>query len=287
MSYVELMKPELTGLSVLSAICSYFVAWDGVVQAATMFWLAAGTLLVGGGAGALNEYFERDYDAHMRRTEKRPIPSGRIAPLAALVFGNVIGVVGLLTLALFVNILTAFLAALTLATYLMLYTPLKRVAWWNTLVGAIPGALPTLIGWAAARNEINAGGWILFAILFAWQIPHFLSLAWMYKKDYARAGFKMLPVIDDSGRKTSLQIFLSTVFLIALTVFAAWHGLAGFWYLACAVLLGAGFLSYAFMFRRSSLANMTSDANIYSRRVFFASLVYLPALMVALVADKI
>ncbi len=281
------MKPELTGLSVLSAICSYFVALEGVVDLATLLWLAVGTLLVGGGAGALNEYFERDYDTHMRRTEKRPIPSGRIVPLAALLFGNFIGVAGLLILALLVNLLTAFLAALTLATYLVLYTPLKRVTWWNTLVGAIPGALPTLIGWAAARNEINAGGWILFAILFAWQIPHFLSLAWMYKKDYVRAGFKMLPVIDDSGRKTSLHILLSTVFLIGLTVFAAWNGLAGLWYLACAILLGAGFLSYAFMFRRSTLANLPSDANIYSRRVFFASLVYLPALMVALVADKI
>lgn len=281
------MKPELTGLSVLSAICSYFVAWDGVVDLAAVFWLALGTLFVGGGAGALNEYFERDYDAHMRRTEKRPIPSGRIVPLTALVFGNVIGVSGLLILAVLVNLLTAFLAALTLATYLVLYTPLKRVTWWNTLVGAIPGALPTLIGWAAARNEINAGGWILFAILFAWQIPHFLSLAWMYKKDYARAGFKMLPVIDNSGRKTSLHILLSTVFLICLTVFAAWNGLAGFWYLACAILLGVGFLSYAFMFRRSTLSHLPAEANLYSRRVFFASLVYLPALMVALVADKL
>jgi len=284
---MELMKPELTGLSVLSAICAYFIALDGVVNLATLLWLGVGTLLVGGGAGALNEYFEREYDAHMRRTEKRPIPSGRIVPLAALLFGNVISVAGLLILAFLVNLLTAFLAALTLATYLVLYTPLKRVTWWNTLVGAIPGALPTLIGWTAARNEINAGGWILFAILFAWQIPHFLSLAWMYKKDYARAGFKMLPVVDDSGRKTSLHILLSTVFLICLTVFVNWNGMAGLLYLACAVLLGAGFLSYAFMFRRSTLANLPSDANIYSRRVFFASLVYLPALMVALVADKI
>lgn len=281
------MKPELTGLSVLSALCSYFVALEGSVNLATLLWLGVGTLLVGGGAGALNEYFEREYDAHMRRTEKRPIPSGRIVPLAALLFGNVIGVAGLLILALLVNLLTAFLAALTLATYLVLYTPLKRVTWWNTFVGAIPGALPTLIGWAAARNEINVGGWILFAILFAWQIPHFLSLAWMYKKDYARAGFQMLPVIDDSGRKTSLHILLSTVFLIGLTVFAAWNGLAGFWYLACAILLGTAFLSYAFMFRRSTLSHLSSEANIYSRRVFFASLVYLPALMAALVADKL
>ena len=281
------MKPELTGLSVLSAICSYFVGWDGVSELGSVFSLAVGTLLVGGGAGALNEYFEREYDANMRRTEKRPIPSGRIGPLAALLFGNFICVAGLLILALLVNILTAFLAALTLATYLVLYTPLKRVTWWNTLVGAIPGALPTLIGWAAARNEINAGGWILFAILFAWQIPHFLSLAWMYKKDYARAGFKMLPVIDDSGRKTSLHILLSTVFLICSTLFAAWNGLAGFWYLSSAIVLGAGFLSYAFMFRRSTLSHLPAAANIYSRRVFFTSLVYLPALMVALVADKL
>ncbi len=281
------MKPELTGLSVLSAICSYSVAWDGVSELWAVLWLSVGTLFVGGGAGALNEYFERDYDVHMRRTEKRPIPSGKITPLAALLFGNVISIAGLMILALLVNLLTAFLAALTLATYLVLYTPLKRVTWWNTLVGAIPGALPTLIGWAAARNEINAGGWTLFAILFAWQIPHFLSLAWMYKKDYARAGFKMLPVVDDSGKRTSLHILSSTVILIGLTVFASWNGMAGFWYLACAILLGAGFLSFAFMFRRSTLSNMPMAANLYSRRVFFASLVYLPALMVALVADKL
>lgn len=281
------MKPELTGLSTLSAVCSYIIAWDGSLGFAHLVWLTLGTLLVGGGAGALNEYFERQFDAHMRRTEKRPIPSGRITPLAALVFGNIIAVGGLLILAFVVNLLTAFLAALTLATYLVLYTPLKRVAWWNTLVGAIPGALPTLIGWAAARNEVNAGGWILFAILFAWQIPHFLSLAWMYKKDYARAGFKMLPVIDDTGRKTSLHIFLSTVFLVGLTFFAAFNGLAGLWYLGCATILGAGFLSYTFMFRRSAKLHMHVEANLYSRRVFFSSLVYLPALMAALVADKL
>ena len=285
--YIELMKPELTGLSVLSCLCSFYLGSGQNPNITAAIMVAAGTLLVGGGAGALNEYFERRYDALMKRTERRPIPSGRIVPLHALVFGNSIGVVGLVVLAVFNNLLTAFLAALSLVTYLVLYTPLKRVAWWNTLVGAIPGALPTLVGWAAARNEITVGGWVLFGILFAWQIPHFLSLAWMYRKDYARAGFQMLPVIDHQGKRTSLHILTSSALLAAVSLFVTWIGMAGHFYLLTAIILGTGFMSFAVLFRVSTSGDRQATANGYSRRIFFSSLLYLPALMLAMVIDKV
>lgn len=195
---------------------------------------------------------------------------------------------GLSVLAVFTNLLSAFFAALTLATYLVLYTPLKRIAWWNTLVGAIPGALPTLIGWTAARNEINSGAWLLFGILLAWQIPHFLSLAWMYKKDYARAGFKMLPVIDDRGRRTSFHILVSSTLLLLTSLFISWIGLAGRFYFSIALVMSLAFLWNPILFRLSTSKQLNQAmANSYSRRIFFSSLLYLPALMLAMVADKV
>ena len=282
------MKPELTGLSVLSSLCSFYVGSNLGMDIEAAIWVSIGTSLVGGGAGALNQYFERRYDALMKRTERRPIPSGRIPALHALVFGNSIALLGLVVLAVFNNLLTAFFAALTLVTYLVLYTPLKRVVWWNTLVGAVPGALPTLIGWAAARNEITIGAWILFGILFAWQIPHFLSLAWMYKKDYARAGFRMLPVIDEQGKRTSLHILVWSSFLLVVSILVGWIGLTGSFYLFSAFILGAGFISFAVLFRLStSGTSHQAMSNNYSRRIFFSSLLYLPALMLAMVVDKV
>ena len=287
-SYAELMKPELTGLSVLTSLASFYLGSQGSLNLAAVLGVGLGTLLVGGGAGALNEYFERRYDAMMKRTERRPIPSGRISPLSALIFGNSIAVVGLVLLAAFNNLLTAFFAALTLVSYLVLYTPLKRVVWWNTIVGAIPGSLPTLIGWAAARNEITAGSWILFGILFAWQIPHFLSLAWMYRRDYARAGFRMLPVIDERGKRTSLHILISSALLLVVSLLATWVDLAGLLYLISAFTLSAGFISYPILFRLStSRRSFQGMSNSYSRRIFFSSLIYLPALMLAMVIDKV
>lgn len=288
MAYIELMKPELTSLSVLTTACSFYLAGNGQETFSALFSLAVGTLLVGGGAGALNEYLEHEYDALMRRTEKRPIPSGRILPFSALIFGSISAFFGLAVLAWFNNLLSAVVAGLTLVTYLLVYTPLKRVTWWNTLVGAVPGALPTLIGWAAARNTIDIGGWVLFAILFAWQIPHFLSLAWMFRKDYGRAGFRMLPVVDDDGKRTSYLILVSTLALFPIIVLSVLVGLAGWLYLVSALLLSLVFLGYAALFRKMTHGSVQRiKANLYSRKLFFASLLYLPALMVMMTVDKV
>jgi len=170
----------------------------------------------------------------------------------------------------------------------LLYTPLKRVTWWNTIVGAIPGALPTLIGWAAARNELNSASWVLFAILFTWQIPHFLALAWMYKKDYARAGFRMLPVVDEHGKRTSQWILFSTAALFFIILLVPLVGLAGKAYLVGSVPLSAAFLVYAFLLDASaSKPDQAMKVNAYSRKMFFSSLLYLPALMVMMTVDKV
>ncbi|HEX9080463.1 MAG TPA: heme o synthase, partial [Desulfuromonadaceae bacterium] len=196
MDYLTLTKPELTFLSVLTALAGYFLGAGLSFGPVTLFHTLLGTALVGGGAGALNELIERKYDALMKRTEHRPLPSGRLSPLEAGAFGVGIALAGVAELTAFVNPLTAFLAAVTLASYLSLYTPLKRITPLATLIGAFPGALPPLMGWTAAGKGIDLWGLSLFAILFFWQMPHFLSLAWMYRRDYGRAGYRLLAVMD-------------------------------------------------------------------------------------------
>jgi protoheme IX farnesyltransferase len=226
----------------------------------------------------------------MKRTERRPLPSGRLFPEEALFFGIALALAGLAELTLFINGLTGFLGALTFCTYIFLYTPLKRVTPFSTIVGAVPGALPPMIGWAAARNAISIESWALFGILFCWQIPHFLSLAWMYKKDYARAGFRMLTVDDDNGKKTSRQILIFAVILIPATLVSSYLGLTGLAYTVAALMLGGIFLSIGILFLRSAhLASETQQhhVNIYARRMFFASLLYLPLLMFVMSMDKI
>ena len=290
LDYIELMKPELTFLSVLSALCGFYLGSTGAMNIAHFIHTAVGTILLGGGAGAINQYLERSFDALMKRTERRPLPSGRLFPEEALLFGVVLSLAGLAELTLFINGLTGFLGALTFITYIFLYTPLKRVTPFSTIVGAIPGALPPLIGWAAARNAISVESWALFSILFCWQIPHFLSLAWMYKKDYARAGFRMLTVGDDSGKTTTRQIVAFTVILIPATLFSSYLGLTGLAYTIAALTLGGMFLTIGFLFLRS--AHLVADTqqqnvNMYARRMFFASLLYLPLLMIVMSMDKI
>ena len=289
LDYVELMKPELTFLSVLSALCGFYLGSTGELNIAHFIHTAIGTILLGGGAGAINQYIERLYDALMKRTERRPLPSGRLFPEEALLFGVILSLAGCAELTLFINGLTGFLGALTFCTYIFLYTPLKRVTPFSTIVGAVPGALPPMIGWAAARNGISVESWALFGILFCWQIPHFLSLAWMYKKDYARAGFRMLSVDDDDGKKTTRQIVVFTVILIPATLLSSYLGLTGLTYTIAALALGGIFLAIGFLFMRATY--LGSDAhqhvNVYARRMFFASLLYLPLLMIVMSMDKI
>lgn len=289
-SFVELMKPELTGLSVLTALCGFYLASRGSFDSLLFVWTGLGTLLVGGGAGALNQYLERDYDALMRRTERRPLPSGRLNATEVLWFGIGIALSGIILLSFAANLLTGFLGALTITTYLFLYTPLKRITPLSTLVGGIPGALPPMMGWVAARNEVGLPAFILFAILFLWQIPHFHSLAWIYKKDYARAGFSMLTVLDDDGSRTSRQILICCGALLPVSLGLTLAGITGSVYFVGAVFLGVAFLVHGILFAKFSGEDggvALARSNLYSRRMFSASLLYLPGLMILMAIDKV
>src|SRR5262245_15305229 len=195
----DLVKARLTFLVLLTTAVGCYLGGRGSLDLWLMGHTLLGTALVACGAAALNQLWERDYDARMRRTAGRPLPSGRLQPETVLIFGGACAAVGLIYLALLVNALTSLLGAATLGSYLFLYTPLKRVTWLNTAVGAVPGALPPLMGWTAARGELTGEGWALFAILFFWQIPHFLAIAWLYREEYERAGFVMLPSVDPEG----------------------------------------------------------------------------------------
>ena len=279
LDYLTLAKPELTFLSVVTALAGCYLASPGGLPVIAMLHVLVGTALVGGGAGALNQFIEREFDGQMRRTENRPIPSGRIYPLEALLFGIFLAVAGILYLSVTTNILTGFLAAATLTSYLFLYTPLKRITPAATLIGGIPGALPPVMGWTAVANEITLESMALFAILFCWQMPHFLSLAWMYRKDYARAGYKVLTALDDSGVRTSRQILLYCTALIPASLALPILGATGSVYGISAVILGVVFLLFG-------LQLYYARTNIAARKVFFASLVYLPVLLLFMALDK-
>jgi protoheme IX farnesyltransferase len=282
LDYIELTKPELTFLSVLTTLCGFYLA-SRDFNVTLFVHTAIATALLGGGVGALNQYIEREYDAMMRRTERRPLPAGRLLPIEVLIFGAVCSVGGIMELALFTNQLTGFLAVLTFISYLFIYTPLKRVTPLSTLVGGIPGALPPMMGWTAARGSLDSEAWILFAILFCWQMPHFLSLAWMYRKDYARAGFKMLAAVDPLGKRTGIQVLFFTIILVPASIAMSFIGTTGKLYLAAAILLGGSFLYFGIMLMKhtqeSTAYNQTS-MNLWSRRTFYASLLYLPLLMI-------
>jgi protoheme IX farnesyltransferase len=275
----ELFKARLTILVLLTTFVGFYAGARGPMAVGLMLHTLLGTGLLAAGASALNQLLERDYDAKMRRTRDRPLPSGRITPEAALIIGGVCAGAGLADLALAVNLLTALLGALTLATYLWVYTPLKRVTTLNTAIGAIPGALPPLMGWTASRGEVTGEGWALFAILFFWQLPHFLAIAWIYREDYARAGFVMLPLMDPTGARTGKQALSHTLGLLPVSLCPFLFGMAGPVYLAGALALGAGFLACAFQFsRRVSVAG--------ARRLFYASILYLPLLLSLIVFNK-
>jgi protoheme IX farnesyltransferase len=278
--YADLVKARLTLLVLLTTLVGFYIGWQGVMNYALMFHALLGTALVASGAAALNQYLEREYDARMRRTASRPLPSGRLQPVTVILFGGVISLAGLVYLALLVNPLTALLGAISLVCYLFIYTPLKRVTWLNTMVGAIPGALPPLMGWAAARGNLEGGGWAMFAILAFWQMPHFFAIAWIYREEYAKAGFVMLPAVDPDGSRTGRQSISHTLALLPVSLAPFVFQLAGPWYLAAASLLGAGYLGCAIQFaRKLDIAA--------ARRLFFASIIYLPLLLIALVADKV
>ncbi len=278
--FSDLIKMRLTCLVLLTTLVGYYIGSPGDLNWWRLFHTMLGTALVASGAAALNQLMERDLDAKMRRTERRPLPSGRMQPNTVLLVGTACGVVGLIYLGLAVNQLTGLLGAVTLGSYLFIYTPLKRVTTLNTIIGAIPGALPPLMGWTAARNEISAGGWALFAILFFWQLPHFLAIAWIYRDEYAKAGFVMLPIVDRDGRRTGSQAVSHTLGLLPISLAPFVLQLAGPVYLVGAVVLGGAYLWYAWSFSRDlSVAR--------ARRLFFVSILYLPLLLSVMVMDKI
>ncbi len=277
--YFTLTKPSITRLVVGATAAGYYVALRGPLDLAQLVHTLIGTTLVASGTNALNQWWERDVDARMHRTRARPLPAGRLAPRSALAFALLISAIGVAYLALRVNGLTAFLAAATLLSYVLFYTPLKKRTSWNTLVGAVPGALPILGGWTAATGRLAPGGWALFLVLFLWQMPHFFALAWMYRDDYRRGGLRMLSLEDPDGRRTGRQAVGYTVALLAVSLGLTPLGVAGAPYAAGALALGLAFLAFG---GKMALA----PSPLSARRLFLASVAYLPALLLVLVLDK-
>jgi protoheme IX farnesyltransferase len=273
--YVALAKPGITFMVALTAGVGYYVAAREAFEWRILLHLMGGTILSAAGAAALNMLLERRVDAKMERTRNRPLPAGRMAPGEALVFGMVLSIVGVAYLAVAVHPLTAALSAATIASYLGAYTPLKGKTSLATLVGAVPGALPPVMGWAAARHALDAGALVVFLVLFFWQLPHFLALAWMYREDYARAGYPVLPVAEPDGASTGRQVVLQTLALIVVSLLPVGLGVAGEGYLVAALLLGAGFLAFGIAFA-------TARTRVRASRLFLASITYLPLLLGAL-----
>lgn len=276
----ELIKARLTFLVLLTTLVGFYVGQIGSLDFVLLFHTMLGTALVASGAAALNQLLEREHDAKMHRTEDRPLPSGRLGAETVLIVGGVCAGVGMIYLAFAVNLLTSLLGTVTLASYLFVYTPLKRVTSLNTAVGAVPGALPPLMGWVATRGEITIEGCSLFAILFFWQLPHFLAIAWMYREDYARAGFVMLPVIDPQGQRTGRQAVSHTLGLLPISLCPFIFKLAGSVYVFGALGLGLAFLWFAIQFSR----HLTVQK---ARHLFYASILYLPLLLGLMVFDKL
>jgi heme o synthase len=269
--YWTLTKPEVNFLIVITTFAGFYLASPALPHpwSLLLFNTLFGTLLVASGTGTLNQYMERHFDAQMRRTAKRPLPAGRMIPTHALWFGVLLAVAGGLYLALLVNFLASLLAMLTLGTYLLFYTPLKRKTPLCTLVGAFPGAVPPLIGWAGARGSLSLEAWVLYAIVFLWQFPHFMAIAWMYREDYARGGYLTLPRGEKQGRFMAWQILVFSVALIPVSLIPALLRQAGLLYFVGALVLSSGFFYYA-----ARLALYRS--NPAARRTLLASIVFLP-----------
>lgn len=278
-AYVELTKPRITFLIVLTAAAGFGLASRGGVDYRALLISMLGIALLSSGIATINQYMERDLDALMRRTANRPLPSGKLLPWEALAFGSGLTVLAEAYLALLVNPLTALLGLTVIAGYLFAYTPLKTRTSLSTMVGAFPGAVPPLIGWAAARGTIGLEAWVLFAILFLWQFPHFLAIAWMYREDYSRAGILMLPVVEPDGRVTAQQIVVYTVLLLPVSLLPTVLGMSGKVYLYGAIILGLAFLY-------SSLRAALSKSRQEARRLLLASVIYLPLLFILMVLDK-
>jgi len=278
--YIALAKPRIATLVLFTVAAGVLLADAGQLPLLLLFHAVLGTALVATGASALNQWLERHSDALMRRTANRPLPAGRLSPLEVFLFGSLCGVVGFVYLLWMIPTpCAALLAAFTFFSYVCIYTPLKSRTTINTLVGAVPGAMPPVIGWCAVTGEITPGALSLFAILFLWQVPHFLAIAWMYLSEYARAGLKMLPVMDPDGQMTARHMVLYCLALVAFSLAPALLGAGGLLYIAGALLLGAFFV-------RSTLRFRANHSIEQARSVLRASLLYLPGLLLVLVIDR-
>ena len=277
-AFIELTKPRITFLILVSTALGYYLGNTGQFELFNFLITIIGTTMLAGGAGAINHYIEKDLDMLMERTKSRPIPAGLISSQTALYFGIIQSVLGFGLLLAFVNMLTALLGLLTIVLYIFVYTPLKMITWLNTTIGAVPGALPALGGWAASANELNPNAWILFAILFLWQHPHFYAIALMCKEDYKKAGFKMLPVIEEDNNRTNRQIIWHAFLLIPVSLFFVVTGVLGSFYFWGAAILGAFYLlSGIQLLRESSVKN--------AKLLLRASVLYLPLLLAIILID--
>ena len=276
---IELVKARLTLLVLLTTAVGFYLGTEGPINWSALLHTVFGTAAAAAGAAALNQWWEHKLDAMMRRTQSRPVPAGRMRPTEALVIGATLSIFGVTYLALVCNALSAALAAITIIIYIFAYTPLKLVSTFNTALGAVPGALPPMIGWAAARGTLNAGAWMLFAILLLWQLPHFFAIAWMYRNDYARAGFRMVSSDDQTGERSASQSVFFCMLLFIIAGLPAFLGIATVFYLLAELILGAVFVAVAMRFLKT---RARSDA----RRLFITSIIYLPLLLGALVLSK-
>jgi len=280
-AFYELTKPGITRLVLVTTAAGFYLAGGSASSLLTFVNALIATALVASGTNALNQWFERDADANMRRTARRPLPSGQLTSREAVLFAWGISLIGLVYLAVFVNMLTAFVVGFTLGSYVFIYTPLKKKTWVSTLIGAVPGALPIIAGWTATGRPLNAAAWALFAIMFVWQMPHFFALAWIYREDYRNAGFQMLTVVDATGSRAAMQAALYTAVLIPISILPTAFGLTGMIYLVGALVLGIAFLfpTLLMVFRGPS--------NKFAWRTFIASIAYLPLLLFLMVIDKV
>ncbi len=277
--FSDLVKARLTTLVLLTTLAGFYLASSEAMEITLLLHTLVGTALLACGSSVLNQYIERHHDAKMPRTERRPLPAGLMHPEKAFWFGVVLSVAGSLYTWLLVNLLTCILGTLTLLLYIFVYTPLKRWTSFNTIVGAIPGAIPPLMGWTAVRGSLDAGGWALFLILFLWQLPHFLAIAWMYKEEYGQAGYVMLPNVDPSGKKTAFHALVYTLILVPCSLLVVYFNVAGGIYAVGALLLGLGFIWQSVKF------SWTLDRT-RARQLFFYSIIYLPLLLLLMTFDK-
>jgi len=277
--FVTLSKPRILVMVVLMTAAGYFLGAQTIDPLWMFLMTLLGTAVSSAGAAALNNYLERDCDLEMNRTKSRPIPQGIITPDEALTFGWVMALLGVAILVWQVNLLTGFLSLLTTFLYVVVYTPLKRITWWNTVVGAVPGALPPMGGWAAATGELGAGAWVVFLILFVWQHPHFYAIAWMYREDYARGGFKMLPVVYPDGVRTFRQIVGFSILLVPVSLLPYFYNMAGPTYGGGMLILSLGMLAVGLKAWRS---HSVADA----RALLQASVIYLPLFFALILCDS-